>query len=100
MLLISSFLVIFLLLPLTLLWLSDYIDKRALNKEIQGCITLYEDIIALQAQMNMPLYGANIFNVQIEQVKEGSMTICYLKSYLQRYRALLLDKQTELQSNI
>ena len=100
MLLLSSFLIIFFLFPFTLLWLSNYLDKKTLNKEIQGCIGIYEDIVALQTQMNMPIYGANIFNVQIKQVRESSMTICYLKGYLQRYRALLLDKQAELQSKI
>jgi hypothetical protein len=91
------FILIFFSLFFIPLWLSDLLDKRKLNKQIQQCIILYEDIVALQIEMDIPLYGENIFNVQIEQVKEGSMTIQYLKGYLQRYRALLFDKQTELQ---
>ena len=88
------------ILSFLLLWSFDYLDKIALNKQIQQCVVIYQDIVVLQAKMNMPLYGENIFNVQIQQVEEGSMNIDYLKGCLQRYRALLLDKQTELQSKI
>lgn len=95
-----SLILLFLLPVFMIIWFSEYLDRRAQKKEIQKCITLYQDIIALQTEMNMPLYGENIFNVQVEQVKEGSMTIRHLKTHLQRYRAHLFDKRAELQIRI
>ena len=67
-------------------------EIKAKEKLRRECIVLYEDILELQLQLGEPLYGANLFDTELEQYSKSETNLSWFKDRLNRHKATLLDK--------
>jgi hypothetical protein len=71
--------------------------KERLRRE---CIFLHKDILELQLQLGEPLYGANLFDTELEQYSKSVTNLSWFKDRLKRHEATLLDKIDSKECNV
>lgn len=75
------------------LYLIEIPDQIEIKNTIKKCYSLYDEIIALQKELNVHIFGKNLFETTINQRKHSLGLIIDYEEYLIRYKAVLIDQK-------
>ena len=68
-----------------------YLKEKVKEDISRECVMLYEEIVTLQKFLGEPLYGVNLFEIELEQYSKSRINISWFRDRLERHKATLLD---------
>ena len=78
------------------MFLIELPDKNRRKKTVEKCYLLYDEITALQKELNVSVSGRNLFETIINQRKHSLSLVLNYEEYLIRYKAVLMDQKEKI----